>query len=614
MKALLPIVFVNCTLGASAQLTGTFTVGGASPDYTTLIEAVNDLNAEGATGNVVFNIRPGTYTGQYDLGIIGGAPGSITFKSETNNAADVILEHDASGSVDNYIFRLEATDNLVFQALTFRPVNTWFARAINFYSECNLLSIASCVFEGSTEPNQNSGFERTIIFCGQNVIGTEDNPQDVIISDNIFHNGYAGMELDFAGDLGARSEGLIITDNLFDDQYATAITVHNAVGQIGDNIIRTSHGNFFTGIRTSFFDHGSQIRRNRIEAYATTGGCTGIECGNTQNTTGNMISNNMVYCHASGDVWGLAVYNMWDMKILHNSVLVDAGNAAQSYAFYHLSNFADGQDALVRNNIFANNAGGFAYKVSVAGNVGTEDHNDLFSTGTEISSQGAATYADVAAHQSGTGQGTGDVDHDPGFPFVPDLHLNSCALDGAGEYFFVSAADIDGHARGNPACDIGADEFSFNAGTVSMTVDITDQELPYILMAPSGGIYLWSQGSTTRAIEAPLEGPYTCEFTDANGCTYTLQWTLNVDYTTGLSEAAVIPDDVLYPNPARMHITLPNTTGATWYNITDLHGRNVQEGPLTDRSPIDICGLTPGIYVVRWADGDAWWVGRVVKE
>ncbi|MBK6832685.1 MAG: hypothetical protein IPG92_19005 [Flavobacteriales bacterium] len=39
-----------------------------------------------------------------------------------------------------------------------------------------------------------------------------------------------------------------------------------------------------------------------MRAYATSG-CTGIEVGNTQNTTGNMISDNMVYCTAPA-MWG----------------------------------------------------------------------------------------------------------------------------------------------------------------------------------------------------------------------------------------------------------------------------------------------------------------------
>ncbi|MBK6832686.1 MAG: hypothetical protein IPG92_19010 [Flavobacteriales bacterium] len=58
------------------------------------------------------------------------------------------------------------------------------------------------------------------------------------------------------------------------------------------------------------------------------------------------------------------------MKIVHNSVLIGAGNEFQSYAFYHLSGFPDGQDALVRNNIFANAAGGHGLQCGRGGQRG----------------------------------------------------------------------------------------------------------------------------------------------------------------------------------------------------------------------------------------------------
>ncbi|MBK6832683.1 MAG: hypothetical protein IPG92_18995 [Flavobacteriales bacterium] len=69
-----------------AQLTGTKTIGGANPDYATITAAVTALMNQGATGNLTFNIRPGTYTGQYTVGAVPGNYGTITFKSENNIA------------------------------------------------------------------------------------------------------------------------------------------------------------------------------------------------------------------------------------------------------------------------------------------------------------------------------------------------------------------------------------------------------------------------------------------------------------------------------------------------------------------------------------------------
>ena len=66
---------------AIAQLSGTYTVGGTSPDYTSVVAAANDLNSKGISGPVTFNIRPGTYTGRVVINNITGADNNnrITF-------------------------------------------------------------------------------------------------------------------------------------------------------------------------------------------------------------------------------------------------------------------------------------------------------------------------------------------------------------------------------------------------------------------------------------------------------------------------------------------------------------------------------------------------------
>ncbi len=597
------LLLMTACFGVQAQLIGTYTVGGTSPDYATLTAALDDLSAQGATGSVTFNLRPGTYTGQYSLVTIAGTPGFITIKSENNDPSSVVLAYDAAGTTDNYILRLDGTDRMVLSHLTFRPLDPFYARAIHFFNACAILSIQQCVFEGSTDPDQSSGFERHIIHCDQNVIGTVDNPQDVMISENSFLNGYAALELDFEGSGGARSEGLIITENLFEDQYATGVYVSNALGQIGDNLIKTSQGIFFTGIRTNFFDGGSQIRRNVVQAYATFGGCTGIEVGNTQNTTGNMISNNMVYCSAPGDVWGIAVYNLWDMKIVHNSVLIAEANPFQCYAFYHLSGFPDGQDAVVRNNIFANAAGGHAYNVDVADNVAVEDHNCLFTTGPNLSEVGSGFYANLADHQNGSGMGAGDTDIDPVFPIQPDLHMNNCAMDDMGQYFFVVAADIDGDARGNPVCDMGADEYTASTNAMQAPpITILSSDLPYDLgLNATFSAYNWSTGATTPTTTITAGGNYSCDVMDANFCTFSINITVIVDINTAVNEV-VSSTALLYPNPATEQVTLTGLVGTPAYTIQDPSGREVLRGRFNSTPAVDVRGLVPGVYTMRIDD------------
>ena len=608
------LVFFGTQLITVAQLTGTKTIGGANPDYATISAAVTALMNQGATGNVTFNIRPGTYAGQYTVGAVPGTPGTITFRNETNGAQDVDLEYDATGSSDNFIFQLDGSGSVVLEKLTFRPLDYNYARAVHFINGLTGLTIEQCVFHGSANPSGSGYFERILVHCDQYSVNTNNNPQDVLIIDNSFFSGNTAIELDAYGLGGARIGGLIISGNEFRQQVGTGIRLNNCSGSISDNDFSTTVGDWYVAIRTTFFDGGSQIRRNDIQAYATNG-CTGIEVGNTQSTTGNMISNNMVYVHGTGDVWGLAVYNLWDMKIVHNSVLVAAGNQFQSYAFFHLSNFADGQDALVRNNIFANNAGGVAYYVNVAGNVATEDHNCLFTTGSTISSVGGSVYTTIAAHQSGTAQGTGDTDIDPVFPIQPDLHMNNCAMDNMGEYFFVVASDIDGDARGNPVCDMGADEYTASTNAIQAPpITILASDLPYDLgLNATFNAYTWSTGATTPTTTIAAGGNYSCVVLDANFCSYSINITVVVDINTNVAEASDI-DILLFPVPASDLLNVSGLVAGADYEVMDVQGRTVLAGTAQPTMRIDVRELSSGIHLLRLNENGTSRTMRFIKQ
>jgi uncharacterized protein YdeI (BOF family) len=42
-------------------VSGTYTIGGTAPDFSTLTDAMNDIDALGISGNVVFHIRSGSF-------------------------------------------------------------------------------------------------------------------------------------------------------------------------------------------------------------------------------------------------------------------------------------------------------------------------------------------------------------------------------------------------------------------------------------------------------------------------------------------------------------------------------------------------------------------------
>ena len=66
-----------------AALSGTYTVGGTTPDFADPATAASAVVAQGVSGPVIFNIRPGTYTGKVSLTSIAGASSTntITFQA-----------------------------------------------------------------------------------------------------------------------------------------------------------------------------------------------------------------------------------------------------------------------------------------------------------------------------------------------------------------------------------------------------------------------------------------------------------------------------------------------------------------------------------------------------
>ena len=99
----------------SAQLSGIKTIGPGG-DYTTFAAAASDLNSVGVGGAVTFEVIPGTYTEQFELGSISGASASntIVFQSQSGNAADVTVQFSQPSGA-NYIVRLNDADYVTFQ-------------------------------------------------------------------------------------------------------------------------------------------------------------------------------------------------------------------------------------------------------------------------------------------------------------------------------------------------------------------------------------------------------------------------------------------------------------------------------------------------------------------
>lgn len=104
------------------QLSGTYTIGGINPDYSTIAQAQTALQNEALIGPVIFNIRDGIYVESISLNgnaIFGNSlTNSITFQSESQNPAAVIIEQSIYPALDIDFSIGVIINNLTFNGAT----------------------------------------------------------------------------------------------------------------------------------------------------------------------------------------------------------------------------------------------------------------------------------------------------------------------------------------------------------------------------------------------------------------------------------------------------------------------------------------------------------------
>ena len=128
-------VIACSALSTFAQLTGTYTIGGSIPDYTTFTLAVADLAAVGVSGPVVFDVRDGTYPEQISIAAVTGASATntITFQSESGDSTAVILTYTPAVSY-NYTVRYNGCDYVTFSTMTIRAIGATYSTVIDILS------------------------------------------------------------------------------------------------------------------------------------------------------------------------------------------------------------------------------------------------------------------------------------------------------------------------------------------------------------------------------------------------------------------------------------------------------------------------------------------------
>ena len=474
-KFTLIVIFIYCIIGnVSAQLSGTFTIGGTTPDYATITDALTDLSA-GVSGPVIFNIRPGTYSGKLFLNNIQGSSitNTVTFQSENGDSSSVIITDlsSASSSSDFTIF-VNGADYFRLNQLTVERSGTDTYRTVIFMGSNSInFEVTNCVVraEPYTFTSVNSSLVRQPVAQALDSLSTFRN--------NLFSGGSYGINMSGISTT-VRLKNVIIENNQFVDQGGESVFITNAINTqvLNNSITTTTTSTQYEGIHFAA-SLASTASGNKI--IATTGAEYGIFVENCPNLSSapTQLFNNFVVCGGQFFIAGIEVNKSNYVNVYHNTVNIFSLTA--SSACIEASGTGS-TNIEILNNIFTNTGAGYSFLISPTpiNSVSAFDYNNLYTTnGSSIGIYNADTIFDIADLQNAQSAGLNSVSADPQYISSTDLHVGSASVNDLGIPLVAVTVDIDGEARSVSSPDLGADEFTPLSDNVSILS----------LISPSGG-------------------------------------------------------------------------------------------------------------------------------
>lgn len=120
------------------EFSGVFTIGGNTPDYNSISQAINTLNGKKLIGDVIYRIRNGSYNESVNLGreidyIKNHKDIMVAFVPDDTLAPDILVQSD------NFL-NIKGKNNLLFMGLKFNNLGSDIGMTIKYSSDINFLS------------------------------------------------------------------------------------------------------------------------------------------------------------------------------------------------------------------------------------------------------------------------------------------------------------------------------------------------------------------------------------------------------------------------------------------------------------------------------------------
>jgi len=487
MKTLFAFAFIAVlsTEVFSQPLSGSYTIGGSSPDFATFQEAANSVKLNGVSSPVFFNIRPGIYTRdggastlfKLDSIITGASPTNrITFQPDAatgGNVDNVILQADFNSSSSSRILAIVYTDYTTLRNLTFKDADSMDTPVINF------------IYSSTGSDPANSTLEDFEV-DGCKFIGTNFFPQfgsDIGIQSNQYltnakftNNKFYRICRGITNENGSTRGGtIIVEDNQFYQGYGTLTGTGNAIGaaielacthaSVKRNIIDlaggcgASSGIYVLSTTTAVIERN--LIKNRVACSVD--GFTGISVRNIFFTTDSIIiSNNAIFSNSAVQSTYIINIEAPNTKVLYNTIANTSGFGGNNIALNLRAN-----NCTILNNIILelSSASFVAFDQGFAGQSQNlvSDYNIIYLPeghgASGLVRRDGVTFATLEGYQAATGLDSHSVYKT--ITFSDGFHLDTCQAqdpDLIGIPITDITIDYDGTSRDDVRPFKGADE------------------------------------------------------------------------------------------------------------------------------------------------------------
>ncbi len=445
----------------NAQLSGTYTISSNSssnPDFTSLSAAATALEA-GVSGQVVFEIAPGTYEEYVTINEISGtsATNRVIFRGMGGDNQQVVITSNA-GYTDNSTIKLNGTDYITFENMTVTTTSANKARLLVVNGQTDYNHFNNMRFVGAVSNNSLDG-DKNLVYYTSGEWVCHDNE----FVGCHFENGY--IALYYQGkNIYTLNDGVLVENCTFLNQSFKGIYISftdnaivrgNTVTNHTHDVLTNYHAIDLLRIRYNSIIENNVMNVTRNFNYTTvfeTRPAMGTETEPViiRNNIVNLVSNvNTSWCCELDDANSSYVY------FVNNTVKCSgSGNCGLMYVDKSWSNL------FMYNNLFVNETAGYVFRFQQNATGRHCDYNRIQFAGSNVgrfTSTDCATLADWTAATSFDAHSALCA---PNFVGTNDLHItDATGLTVANPLSYVTT-DIDGQTRSATAPCAGADELA----------------------------------------------------------------------------------------------------------------------------------------------------------